>query len=372
MSALRSAGFPACGFRRLFRLRGSPERYYGATAACRLFLFVALALATTGCGSFMARRMAQAPNSYPQWLAPEGPVAVDYSPKFLTNFTRQFVDVGPPPVRLCYRVVEPADYHLTITSTNWLEHGRKKFEFKFDADVPGASNAWTSAPRGTVLLLHGYGLAQYSLAPWALRLAQDGWRCVLVALRGHGRSTGKRIYYGTRETHDLSQLLDRLAEDGLVNEPMAVFGESYGAALALRWKTVEPRIGAVVAITPYAGLSNAVLNLCHEHAGWVPQTFLRAGLKKLPSVLEVPAAELDTTTALAQCPVKALLVAAAEDNVTPVTGVEQLHALAAPGSKLIVVPEATHEAVLYFFADLVPPVLNWLAEEAVETTKHTK
>ncbi len=310
----------------------------------------------------MAHRMVQAPNTYPDWLAPKAPVAVAFSPKMLTNFAKQFVEVGPPAARLCYRVVEPADYHLTVTSTNWLEHGRKEFEFDFHADVPGPTNIWTPAPRGTVVLLHGYGLAQFSMAPWALRLAQDGWRCVLVDLRGHGKSTGKRIYYGTRETRDLSQLLDRLAEDHQLNEPVAAFGESYGAALALRWKTVEPRVGTVVAITPYAGLSNAVLNLCHEYAGWVPKTFIRAGLKKLPSVLDVPAAELDTTTELAQSPVKALFVAGAEDKITPVADVEQLRALAVPGSELIVVPEATHEAVTYFFANLVPPVLTWLAE----------
>ena len=225
------------------------------------------------------------------------------------------------------------------------------------------SNAWTSAPRGTVVLLHGYGLAQFSMAPWALRLAQEGWRCVLVDLRGHGKSTGKRIYFGVQEAHDLSQLLDELAQDGQLNEPVAAFGESYGAALALRWKTVEPRVRTVVAITPYAGLSNAVLNLGREYAGWMPQGFIRAGLKKLPSVLEVPAGELDTTTGLARRPVTALFVAGAEDKITPVADVEQLRALAAPGSELIVVPDATHESVTYFFADLVPPVLNWLSEQ---------
>jgi pimeloyl-ACP methyl ester carboxylesterase len=328
---------------------------------CWWFLLVVLASGTTGCGSFMARRMAQAPNTYPEWLAPEAPVAVAFSPKFLTNFPKQFVEVGPPVARLCYRVVEPADYHLTLTSTNWLEHDRKEFEFDFHADVPGQSNVWTSTPRGTVVLLHGYGLAQFSMAPWALRLAQEGWRCVLVDLRGHGRSTGKRIYFGVQETHDLSQLLDRLGQDRQLNEPMAAFGESYGAALALRWKTVEPRVRTVVAITPYAGLSNTVLNLCHEYADWMPKIFIKAGLKKLPSMLGVPAGELDTTTELAQHPVSALFVAGAEDKITPVTDVEQLRALAASGSELIIVPDATHEAVTYFFTNLVPPVLNWLS-----------
>jgi pimeloyl-ACP methyl ester carboxylesterase len=330
----------------------------------RLLLPVLLVLSTAGCGTFMARRMAQAPNTYPTWFAPKAPVALAFSPKFLTNFSKQFAAVGPPTARLCYRVVEPADYNLISSSTNWLERGRKQFEFDFHADVPGRSNVWTSAPRGTVVLLHGYGLAQFLMAPWALRLAQEGWRCVLVDLRGHGKSTGSQIYFGVRETNDLSQLLDKLAQDGQLKEPVAAFGESYGAALALRWKTVEPRVRTVVAVAPYAGLSNAVLNLRHEYAAWLPKTLIKAGLKQLPAVLEIPAGELDTTTELARRPVTALFVAGAKDKITPVADVEQLHALAAPGSELIVVPDATHEAVTYFFADLVPRVLTWLAENS--------
>jgi pimeloyl-ACP methyl ester carboxylesterase len=328
-----------------------------------LLLTILLALGTAGCGTYMARRMVQAPNRYPQWIAPEAPVLLAYSAKFLTNFPKQFVPVGPPVAQLCYRVIEPADYNLKVSSTNWLEHGSKRTEFDFKADLPAGTNRWTSQPRGTVLLLHGYALAQFSMAPWALRLAQDGWRCVLVDFRGHGKSTGDQIYYGIQEPHDLSQLLDKLAHDGHLNEPVAAMGESYGAVMALRWHPVEPRVRSVVAIAPYAGLSNTVLNLRSQYASWVPKTLIRAGLKKLPSVLGVPASELDTTTVLARSPQTALFVAAADDKISPATDVEQLRALATPESELIVVPNATHETVTYFFAELAPPILAWLASQ---------
>ena len=311
----------------------------------------------------MAHWMAQAPNSYPTWFAPEAPVLLAFHPNFLTNFARQFATAGPPAAELCYRVIQPADYHLQVSSTNWLEHGWKRTEFEFHADLPARTNRWSSQPRGTVVLLHGYALAQFSMAPWALRLAQEGWRCVLVDLRGHGRSTGKQIYYGLQETRDLSQLLDQLARDGQLKEPVAAFGESYGAVMALRWKPVEPRLSAVVAVTPYAGLSNTVMNLRGEYAGWLPQWLIRSGLKKLPPLLGTTAAELDTTTALARHPVSALFVAAGGDKLTPSSDVEQVHALAVPGSKLIVVPDGTHETVTYFLADLAPPVLVWLSEK---------
>ncbi|MGA2029051.1 MAG: alpha/beta fold hydrolase [Verrucomicrobiota bacterium] len=328
-----------------------------------MLLLTVLALNTTGCGTFIAHSIARAPNRYPSWLAPHAPVTLAFSPKLLTNFATYYVNVSLPVARLCYRVIEPADYRLEISSTNWLAHHQKQYEFYFKASVPAQSNVWTSSPRGTVVLLHGYGLAQFSMLPWALRLAQDGWCCVLVDLRGHGESTGRQIYFGIKETGDLSQLLDALARDKKLAEPVAAVGESYGAALALRWKTVEPRVHSVVAIAPYASLSNAVLNICHEYAGWLPKAAIKSGLKKLPSVLQIPASEFDTTTVLSRKPVTALFVAGGEDKITPVKDVEQLRALALPESEIIVVPDATHEALTYYFAALAPSVLTWLAGE---------
>jgi len=271
------------------------------------------------------------------------------------------VQVGPPPARLCYRIIQPADYHLEISSTNWWEHGQKQYEFHFKARLPGQTNIWTTSPRGTVILLHGYGEAQFSMLPWAFRLAQAGWRCVLVDLRGHGKSTGRRIYFGVRETRDMSRLLDALAQKRELAEPVAAVGDSYGAVLALRWKTVEPRVESVVAISPYDGLSNAVINVRREYADWIPKFMVKAGMRDLPSVLHIPAIEFDTSTVLKQRHVKAMFVAGGLDKITQAKEVEDLRALAMQGSELIVVQGATHEALPYYFSKLTPPVLAWLA-----------
>jgi pimeloyl-ACP methyl ester carboxylesterase len=326
-----------------------------------LALGVFLLLAASGCGTSMARLMVKAPNSYPQWLGGTAPVLLNFSPAWLTNFPRHFVAVGPPSAQLCYRIVPPADYGFKMSSTNWQERGETRTEFFFDADLSAPTNQWTARPRGTVVLLHGYALAQFSMAPWAIRLAQDGWRCVLVDLRGHGRSTGKRIYYGLREPQDLSELLDQLARDGELIEPVAAMGESYGAAMALRWQAQEPRIRSVVAIAPYNSLSNAVMNLRSDYADWLPKSLVRAGIRQLPVKLDVVAADLDTSTAIARNPHPALFVAAARDRIAPPPEVEQLAAVAGHGSKYLLVPDATHETVTYFFPELTQPILDWLA-----------
>ena len=327
---------------------------------CNSLALLVLALVTGGCGGFVARRLVQSPNTYPAWFAGRARVKLAFPQDFLTNFPSRFLEVGPPPARLRFSVVAPADYHLQVTGTNWLRHGRSLYTFNFAATVPGRSNAWSALPRGTVVLLHGYGVGQFAMAPWALCLAEAGWQCVLVDLRGHGKSTGRRICFGVTEARDLSQMLDELARTGQGTSPVAVVGHSYGAALALRWKAADARVGNVVAIAPYAVLSNAVLNISHDYAGGLPAGWVRAGVRHLPAVLKVDPAELDSTTVLARSSVAALFVVGANDTITPPADVKRLFAQAAPGSALLVVPEANHEAVTYYFNDLVPGVLSWL------------
>jgi len=82
----------------------------------------------------------------------------------------------------------------------------------------------------------------------------------------------------------------------------------------------------------------------------------------MPSLLKIPAKEFDTTTVLRRKPVKALFVAGGDDKISPVAEVEQVRALALPDSEMIVVPDATHEALTYYFKELEPVVLPWLDE----------
>jgi len=332
-----------------------------AIATLPLFLLL-IATSLCGCGNYVARRMVQAPNTYPTWLAPRAPVILSFNDHFLTNMPAHNVDVGLPPARLQYRIVEPMEYHFKVTSTNWSDHGKLRYQFNFHADTPGQTNAWTGQPRGTVVLLHGYALAEFAMAPWAVCLAEKGWRCVLVDLRGHGKSTGKQIYYGTREAQDMRQLLDALAERGNVAPPVAAMGESYGASLALRWKGIDPRVDAVVAIAPYAVLSNAVLNICHDYAHWMPTAFPKAGLKRLPELLGVQPEELDPVSVMATNPVTALFIAGEKDSIASPTDVRKVFTVAGPGSEFIIVPKGTHETAPYFFETLADPVTAWLGK----------
>src|SRR3954463_7195700 len=83
----------------------------------------------SGCGGFAARRMAQAPNTYPTWLAPKAPVTLEFSDKIVRAFTNEYVEISSPEARIRYRVIEPADYEFHWTNRLDETHGQLDFSF---------------------------------------------------------------------------------------------------------------------------------------------------------------------------------------------------------------------------------------------------
>jgi alpha-beta hydrolase superfamily lysophospholipase len=350
----------------------APVTVYLAVVSFSRLVLVLLVVCFSGCGRFAARRMAQAPNTYPAWLAPKAPVTLEFSDKILRVFPNQYVEIPAPQARIRYRIVDPADYQFQWT--NHLDEAHGQLDFSFTANISNLAertNRWSEQPRGTVVLLHGYGVAGFAMLPWALYLAQEGWRCVLVDLRGHGKSTGKQIYFTTQEVRDMTALLDKLERDDRVAKPVSVLGDSYGAVLALRWKLNDARLDKVIAISPYADLSSAVMNISRQYASWVPQFFIKAGLRKLPGLLHVEPNELNPETwisAVSHNEPTTLFVAGGADKIAPLAQVEQLYKLSGPDNKLLVVPNAAHEPLPFYLDNLADPVIRWFSNGAFGRT----
>jgi alpha-beta hydrolase superfamily lysophospholipase len=133
----------------------------------------------------------------------------------------------------------------------------------------------TSPPRGVIFLLHGIRSHKEALTSWARELSRHGYRAVLVDSRGHGRSTGEWLTYGVQESRDLSQLLDQMHLAPSL--PVGVMGVSYGAAAAIEWAGREPRVGAAVALAPFASMRQVV-------AVYTPRTVPLVG-RFMPSAL---------------------------------------------------------------------------------------
>lgn len=346
-----------------------------------MLLGLLLSFVSTGCSPSrtLAGAILRAPNTYPTWFAPPTRVSLGLPQVLLTNIPAEHVEVGPPPARLWVGRVAPGDYQSRVSSTNHLEGRRPVLRFSMSAVFPprpragqaatvatpaGAPTALpvSSTPaRGTVFFLHGYGVDSLSMLPWAVTVAEAGYLGVLVDLRGHGESTGRRIGFGTYEVKDLEQVLDYLTAQGKSDGAVAVMGESFGAALALRWAATDPRIAAAIALAPYAELEPAVLGVREDYASWMPRRWVRGAARRLPEMLGVPPATLDTSFVTAGLETPALLIAAGNDSIAPPPAVGRLARSYAGPVKYVVLPYAHHESLPYHFNELRELVLEWLA-----------
>jgi pimeloyl-ACP methyl ester carboxylesterase len=286
-----------------------------------------------------------------------------------TNFYSERIAVGPPPATLELMVMEPGDYDVKLNSTftrvpPQSPRERPRYEFHFSFDLSQFTPKPKTVPdkiRGTIFLLHGYGLDKEAMMPWGLVLARAGYRVVLVDLRGNGHSTGDNIYFGGIERTDLVQCLDILRQQNICLEPVGALGISYGAVLALQWAAIDPRVNNIVAISPYPDPEAAVDRYLKTFAPMMtPRTDREAAALVASRLAEFP--DLATETAIRQIKHPILFIRGENDEVCLKEDVSRFQA-AAPGSEVEEVPLANHLLTGMCITQLSDPVTDWFDQK---------
>jgi len=195
-----------------------------ANTLLRMFALTLLAIHVTGCASMLAPWIAHTPNHKraidPAFDPPEALLSV-------IGVDQQFrVNIDEPAASLQVWVMEPSLRELDDNAT----------------------------PKGTVLVLHGIRGNPLWIHNWASRLTARGYRAVLVATRGHGRSTGDFQTFGVQEARDVSHIIDDLQQRNLAGDTVGVMGISYGAATAIHAAAIDERIVAVAAVAPFSDI----------------------------------------------------------------------------------------------------------------------
>ncbi len=123
--------------------------------------------------------------------------------------------------------------------------------------------AWAirpEAPRGVIVLFHGYADRKSSDLSEARALYDLGWAPVLVDLRGSGGSSGDTTSIGFYEAADVAAAV-RFVRERFPQQPLVVWGASMGAAASLRAVgALETRVDGLVMEAPFATLRSAVVN----------------------------------------------------------------------------------------------------------------
>ncbi len=297
-----------------------------------------LVLAVTGCThGTLARQLVRAPNrqSAPPFKAGA----------MTAGFTAVPVPGREPGVVLDAQVIEPGDWRLAYACTVERTKRALTATIQMSYDKPGA---FTAAPKGTVILLHGYRQQKEQMLPWALSLAQRGYRCVLVDLRGHGASTGEWIGFGAFEVEDMRSVLDALTARRLVAGKVGVMGVSLGASVGIQWAGADPRVVTVVALEPFADPRSAIDTMIHafdpfrRRLWWASEGTIRKAIAEAPGKAGFTWADVDVPKAAAAVSGPILFIHGADDAMVPPEHSRRLSARAPAGSRLLLLPGEDH------------------------------
>lgn len=295
----------------------------------------------SGCGSFIQWAMVDAPNR-----GEEMDPALDPLPEGITGevAVRQFR------VRVCPESPRPRS---AASLSVWV------------MDKPGSEHWVNGAPRATLLLLHGRSKDKSQMIPAAISCMERGYRTVLVDHRGFGRSTGDWLTYGVVESSDLRQVVDALAERGLIAGPMGGIGVSYGAAVAIQWAAADARAKVVVSMAAFTSLEDIVpyqVRLFLPVIHWfLSDEYIQAQVAAAcgKDAADIDPADASPLLAIARTKAQVLLIHGTVDPLIPPEHATRLHENAKDHSTLQLIEGVRHASLLGVFGASSPELSQY-------------
>jgi pimeloyl-ACP methyl ester carboxylesterase len=275
------------------------------------------------------------------------------------------VPIRQPRADIAVASIEPGDYTFEYDLRLTYADGKAPTISHFSASWRAAAEvARYPVSKGTVILLHGFLQNRNSMTPWAIRLAQAGYRCAVLDLRGQGASTGKHISFGAFEARDVSAVIDDLGRRGWDVSRVGLLGISYGASVALLTAGSDTRVKTVVAFEPFSSAERAVPELMRavfidEAAGISDRQFAAAHAKQA-RVAGFDWKDADIPAALKQTQAPVLFLHGEADAWLSPDHSRTLFQYAPAGSKLELVPKDNHVTLPLQIAPFEVEVIDWL------------
>jgi uncharacterized protein len=200
--------------------------------------------------------------------------------------------------------------------------------------------------RGAIILVHGRDASKQNaisgkLPKLAAQLHGAGLTVLMLDMRGHGQSEGKRYTWGVYERRDVLGAVDYLLDQGFVPGEIAALGISLGGAAVAGAAFEEPSIGALVLDSTFADLETLVRPNWRKESG-LPMLFLPSVFMMWQAYYRFDLRMVKPVQELAQMPPRPVLVLHSRtDETVPVDHGIQL-AEAAPQGKLVLFEDGEH------------------------------
>lgn len=244
-------------------------------------------------------------------------------------------------------------YSAILDSDRWLKENMARDVYITSHDGLRLHGLWIPVenPKGTVLMAHGYRSTMLVDCHLGFELFHRlGWNILVPEQRTHGRSQGRFITFGVKESRDMEGWI-RYHNRHLYRGDMMLFGISMGAStmLYLADRELPENVKGIIAdcgfTSPAAILASVYRNVIHLPALpsiWAAELFARlfAGFSLW---------EKDSRKTLRKARVPVLLIHGTQDGFVPCEMTRQAFAACTGPKTLLLVEGAEHG--LSFLAD---------------------
>jgi pimeloyl-ACP methyl ester carboxylesterase len=316
----------------------------------RTLIILILPLLAAGCNDLVAQKFVRAPNRDLPMRGMDAPDSV-LADHHVAEQLR--VNVGPPNATISVWVVNSVSSPAYLSLTAGAGPRDDPIAKLTILPQTQPSDDGDRPPKGTIFLLHGLEDSKEDVPYqfYSYGIACQGYRVVLVDLRGHGRSTGDRISYGAYESHDMVQVLDELEKRGLVSGKVGVLGLSYGASVGICWASIDPRIRVVVALEPFSSLryaaEDAGAKMLMEFRWLYSENDYKDIANRIDRIDGIDSDRESPLYAIAHMTTPVLLIHGKADDFLYPSHSIRLHAAALDHSQLILVDGADHFDLWY-------------------------
>ena len=322
------------------------------------WLVMLLAFTLCGCTAFVTHKIEQPGHDNRAQLAWFRQELKRADFQFDAMHTRQAV-------RMAYWYGQPRayDFKVDVQEQRKDHHYSLNFGYKFGVEPDKAPML---PARGSVILLHPWGMEGSVLTSWALLFANAGYVVAMPDLRSHGESADAPVGYGPREADDIVDLVHDLRAANRLPGPLYLFGVSYGGTVALFAAPKLTDVHGVIALEPYANAAAVIRRAPASDlfgyrwlASWIRPREVDHAIQRASQQLGVDLAHVDPGDALAHTLSCALILRGTEDNL--IAG-DALHELArrSPRANYVEVSQEGHLNLPMRTDRLFPPLLDWM------------
>jgi len=202
--------------------------------------------------------------------------------------------------------------------------------------------------RAAAVVVHGLGDTLESYVGVAEGLNHRGHSVLLLDLRGHGGSEGKRTTLGGLERDDVRAGIHALGERGLAEKGVLLWGVSMGAVAVLRAAAEESDVRAVVAEAPFDTYRETVAHharLLFGLPSWIPLLPMTIRIAEWRAGFD--ADDVDSVAAARRIEAPLLAIVDGADRRMPEPVVRRIVDAHRGPKTLWVAPEAPHAGALY-------------------------